>query len=55
MVFEANSEKETYELGVKTGRRAKPGDVYCLTGDLGTGKTVFTAGLAEGLDIGTPV
>lgn len=55
MVFEANTEKDTYELGVKTGRSAKPGDVFCLTGDLGTGKTVFTAGLAKGLEIGTPV
>lgn len=55
MVLEANSEKDTYELGVETGRKAKPGDVFCLTGDLGTGKTVFTAGLAKGLEIETPV
>lgn len=55
MVFEANSELDTYELGVDTGKTAKPGDVFCLTGDLGTGKTVFTAGLAKGLGIGTPV
>ena len=55
MVFESRSEKETYELGVETGQKAKPGDVYCLNGDLGTGKTVFTSGLAKGLEIETPV
>ena len=55
MVFETRSEKETFDLGVKTGVCAKPGDVFCLSGDLGTGKTVFTAGLAKGLEIETPV
>lgn len=55
MVFEAKNETDTYELGVKTGEEAKPGDVFCLTGDLGTGKTVFTAGLARGFGIDTPV
>lgn len=55
MVFESRSEKDTYELGVKTGQAAQPGDVYCLNGDLGTGKTVFTSGLAKGLGIETPV
>ena len=34
MVFETQTAQDTYELGVKTGRRAKPGDVYCISGDL---------------------
>ena len=55
MVFESQTEKDTYELGVETGKSAKPGDVYCLSGDLGTGKTVFTSGLAKGLGIETPI
>ena len=55
MVFESQTEKDTYELGVKTGMEAKPGDVYCLSGDLGTGKTVFTSGLAKGLGVETPI
>ena len=55
MVFESQTEKDTYELGVETGKAAKPGDVYCLSGDLGTGKTVFTSGLAKGLGIETPI
>jgi tRNA threonylcarbamoyladenosine biosynthesis protein TsaE len=33
------------------GREAKAGQVYCLSGDLGVGKTVFTKGFAKGLDI----
>ena len=53
MVFETNSEKETYEVGFKTGLDSKPGDVICLEGDLGVGKTVFTAGLAAALEVGT--
>ena len=37
------------------GRSAKPGEIYTLTGDLGVGKTVFTQGVAAGLDIREPV
>lgn len=55
MIYESNSEKETFELGVKTGCNAEPGDVYTLIGDLGVGKTVFTKGLARGLGIEEPV
>lgn len=51
MVFETMSEKETFELGKKLGAKAEPGQIFCLDGDLGVGKTVFTQGFAEGLDI----
>ena len=51
MVYETFSEKETIELAKKMGREAKSGEVYCLEGDLGCGKTVFTSGFAKGLDI----
>ena len=44
-------ENETFELGVKIGEEAKPGDVFTLIGDLGVGKTVFTQGVAKGLGI----
>ena len=37
------------------GAEAQPGDVYCLTGDLGVGKTVFTQGFAAGLGVREPV
>lgn len=42
---------ETMELGRKLGKSLPKGTVICLTGDLGTGKTHFAKGLAEGLGI----
>ena len=45
------SAKETYLFGKIMGETAKAGDIYCLTGDLGVGKTVFTKGFASGLGI----
>lgn len=50
-IIESFSPEETLELGRKMGREANPGDVYTLIGDLGVGKTVFTQGIAEGLEI----
>ena len=49
--FETYSEEETFALGEKIGREALPGQVYTLLGDLGVGKTVFTQGVAKGLEI----
>ena len=51
MTFESFSEADTYALGVKIGKAAKPGDVFTLIGDLGVGKTAFTKGVAKGLEI----
>lgn len=50
-IIESFSPEDTLELGRKMGREAQPGDVYTLIGDLGVGKTVFTQGIAEGLEI----
>ncbi len=50
-IIESYSPEETLELGREMGRNAQPGDVYTLIGDLGVGKTVFTQGIAEGLEI----
>ena len=50
-ILESFSPEETLELGREMGRNAKPGDVYTLIGELGVGKTVFTQGIAEGLEI----
>ena len=55
MVFESSSEKDTWQLGFDLARKAGAGDVFCLSGDLGVGKTVFTAGFAKGLDIATAI
>ena len=54
-VWETHSADETFALGREIGRRAQAGDVYTLVGDLGTGKTVLTQGVAAGLGIGEPV
>lgn len=51
MIYESHSENETYNIGLELGRNAKPGQVFCLNGDLGVGKTVFTKGFAKGLGI----
>lgn len=50
-VVETGTAKETWELGRQLGLQAALGQVYCLDGDLGTGKTVFTQGFAAGLGI----
>ena len=50
-VIESFSPEETLELGKRMGQNAKPGEVYTLVGDLGVGKTVFTQGIALGLEI----
>jgi tRNA threonylcarbamoyladenosine biosynthesis protein TsaE len=45
----------TRALAEGIGRRAGPGTVIALSGDLGAGKTCFIQGLAAGLDVETPV
>ncbi len=51
MIIETRRAEETYQLGVEIGKKAVKGQVFTLVGDLGVGKTVFTQGLAKGLDI----
>ena len=51
MIYETFSPEETKLIGKKIGENSKPGEIYCLNGDLGVGKTVFTKGFAEGLGI----
>ena len=55
MIIETNSAGETFEFGQKIGREAKPGQIYTLDGDIGTGKTFFTQVEASGLGITEPV
>jgi tRNA threonylcarbamoyladenosine biosynthesis protein TsaE len=47
----SHSPAETETLGESWGRRAVPGLVIGLSGDLGAGKTQFVKGLARGLEI----
>ena len=50
-VFDTKSADETFSFAQKIGETCKPGTVIGLTGDLGTGKTVFAKGFAAGLGI----
>ncbi|MEK7565947.1 MAG: tRNA (adenosine(37)-N6)-threonylcarbamoyltransferase complex ATPase subunit type 1 TsaE [Patescibacteria group bacterium] len=43
--------RQTQNLGEKLAGKLKTGGVVCLYGDLGSGKTTFTQGLAKGLGI----
>ena len=54
-IIDSYSAKETYQIGEEIGKNAKPGSVYTLIGDLGVGKTVFTQGVANGLEITEPI
>ncbi|GBD23765.1 tRNA threonylcarbamoyladenosine biosynthesis protein TsaE [bacterium HR29] len=53
--FLTRSEEETRALGERLGRFLRRGDVVLLSGDLGTGKTCFTQGIARGLGVSVPV
>lgn len=55
MIIETKSAEETFDLGKRLGEKAEPGQIFTLNGDLGTGKTVFTQGFAQGLGIEEPV
>ena len=50
-VFEVGSVEETWELAKMLAAELKPGDIVCLEGDLGAGKTTFTQGLAAALGV----
>lgn len=43
--------EKTQLLGKLLGEYAIPGDVYCLDGDLGAGKTTLTQAIAKGLAV----
>lgn len=54
-IYESYSEKDTLLLSKQLGANAKPGDIYCLIGDLGVGKTLFSKGFSEGMRINEPI
>ena len=51
MEFIVTSVEETFNIGKQIGNLVNPGDIICLTGDLGTGKTHISKGIALGLGI----
>ncbi|GAB4448565.1 MAG: tRNA (adenosine(37)-N6)-threonylcarbamoyltransferase complex ATPase subunit type 1 TsaE [Anaerolineales bacterium] len=46
--FFSRSPEQTRRLGARLGAVLRPGDVICLQGDLGAGKTTFVQGVAKG-------
>ena len=57
MKISVNTVDQMHQLGAKIGAQLKPSDVVVLTGDLGSGKTVLTQGIASilgFLDITSP-
>jgi tRNA threonylcarbamoyladenosine biosynthesis protein TsaE len=45
------SPEQTQSLAERLGRLLQPGDVIALVGALGSGKTLFSQGLARGLEV----
>ena len=50
-VFTLSSPQETEKFGNALGVNASPGDVLCLDGDLGAGKTTLSQAIARGLQV----
>lgn len=46
--FTSRSPEQTRRIGMRLGSLLQTGDVICLQGDLGAGKTTFTQGIAQG-------
>ena len=48
MDFFSRSPEQTRRIGVRLGGALQAGDIICLQGDLGAGKTTFVQGIAQG-------
>lgn len=53
--MKTHSPAQTRALGEKLAHSLCPGDVLCLWGDLGAGKSELTRGIAQGLGVTSPV
>lgn len=51
MVYESYNPEDTFQIACQIGEKVQAGDVICLNGDLGVGKTLFSQGFAKGLGI----
>ncbi len=46
--FFSRSPEQTRRLGIRIGVLLKPGDIICLSGELGSGKTTLVQGISQG-------
>ena len=53
--FVSHSTAQTIRLGARLGAALRAGDVVCLEGELGTGKTCLTKGIGQGMGIVEPI
>jgi tRNA threonylcarbamoyladenosine biosynthesis protein TsaE len=51
MQIKINGLEETKEFGIKLGKLLNSGDILCLNGDLGAGKTTLTKSIGIGLGV----
>ena len=53
--FVSHSPSQTHRFGVRLGLLLQSGDIVCLEGELGTGKTCLTQGIGEGMEVVEPI
>lgn len=51
----SHSAEQTHRLGTHLGSLAQAGDIFCLAGDLGVGKTCLVQGIGKGLGVAGPI
>ena len=49
--FLSNSPLATFNFGKRLGKQLEAGSILALIGELGCGKTLFTKGICDGLDV----
>jgi tRNA threonylcarbamoyladenosine biosynthesis protein TsaE len=49
--FISKSPSDTWDIGEYIGKQARPGDLYTLYGELGSGKTQLAKGIARGIGV----
>ena len=53
-IFITNSSKQTQKMGEILAKELKKGEIICLSGELGSGKTTFAQGVLKGLGAKKP-
>ena len=49
--FTSNNPSDTIDIGERIGRFSRIGDLFLLSGELGSGKTQLVKGIARGIDV----